>query len=63
MSLEQLHARCQHLQQTLIDLIAAVLELQDSQEWEHLQGILETARQVVAEDIPPLPPAPERQGG
>lgn len=54
MTREQLHDRCETLQQALIDLIAAVVDLQETPEMAHLQGVLEAAMRAVEEDVPPL---------
>ena len=54
MTVEQLHEHCEALQQMLIDLIAAVQDLQGSREWEHLQDVIITAEAMVQDDIPPL---------
>ena len=54
MTLAQLHERCDTLQQALIDLIAAVVDLQEIPEREHLHVVLEAAMRLVADDIPPL---------
>ena len=54
MTREQWHERCETLQQALIDLIAAVVDLQDTPERQHLQAVLEAAMRLVEEDVPPL---------
>lgn len=54
MTREQLHERCETLQQALIDLIAAVVDLQDTQEMAHLQVVLDAAMRLVQDDLPPL---------
>ena len=51
--LEQLHERCETMQQALIDLISAVRDLTDSEEWFHLHVVLEAAMVAVQEDVPP----------
>lgn len=54
MTLEQWRERCETFQQALIDLIAAVVDLQDTPERQHLQVVLEAAMRLVEEDVPPL---------
>ena len=54
MTREQLHEHCEMLQQALIDLIAAVVDLQATPEREHLQVVLEAAMRLVEEEVPPL---------
>lgn len=58
-----MHERCTTLQQALIDLIQAVLDLSDlpeeAQEVAHLLVVLEAAMRLMQDDVPPLPTAGE----
>ena len=62
MTREQWHERCETLQQALIDLIAAVDDLQTSLEMAHLQVVVQEAMTLVMDDVPPLPPRQNNEG-